>query len=114
MSHTADLRAEYRQALLALEHQLHSQHVAELLQGLDALLDATRRECFANSPITVWLMGSPSHRFLLAEYDEESKRIRVNLDDVDDEEDEPVATGTGESVEEAVSAALNALQAKEH
>lgn len=109
---SADLREEMRALLMDLAP--NGATGDEWHRALDVLLDATRRDCFTNSPATTWLMGSPSHRFLLAEYCEETKRIRVQLDDVDDDTDDPVATGVGESVEEAISAALNALQSKEH
>ncbi len=109
---TADLRAEFRQTLVAVSIHLPAATLDELLRGLDVLLEATRKEAFQPSPLTVWLMQSPGERFTIAEYDDEKKRIRVNLDDVNGEEDDPVAVGFGESVEEAQAAAINALEGK--
>jgi hypothetical protein len=112
----AELRAELKRALMdGAPHRATGMEWCRAVDVLiNAVIDEERKSCFANSPVTAWLMGSPSHRFLLAEYDEETKRIRVNLDDIDDEEDEPVATGTGESVEQAIADALNKLEAEAH
>jgi hypothetical protein len=111
----ADLIDDLKFALHnALDDNDSTNTEAEMLRAIDVVVEAVRAEAFQPSPITAWLMGSPGHRFTLAEYDEEKKLIRCNLDDVDDDTDEPVATGFGESIEEAQAAAVNAAMSKEN
>jgi hypothetical protein len=102
------LQSEFRAHLESALASLPEQEREELLRGFDVVAAAIRKECFAVSPITKWLMGDPGNRFTIAEYDEDTKRIRVNLDDVN-VEDDPVAIGYGESVEEACADAMNKL-----
>lgn len=114
MSKAAELRAEFLEHWEAVLCSVPEHYTEEFRRSVDVLLEATRKEAFQPSPLTVWLMQSPGERFTLAEYDEDAKRIRVNLDDIDGEEDEPVAVGFGESVEEAQADAINKLEAGAH
>lgn len=104
-----DAIREFKAALIAALPPDGDHSAESACQALDEIIAAIRAECFANSPLTAWLMQEPGTRFTMAEYDEDSKRIRCNLDDVNDDGDDPVAFGYGESIEEAQAAAMNML-----
>jgi len=111
------LRSEFLEHWEAVLLSVPEHYTEEFRRSVDALIEETRRDCFVNSPLSIWLVQSTTDRFAFAEYDESSKRIRVDLHDVgadDEHEDEPVARGFGESVEEAIGDALNQLEAEAH